>query len=270
MMLYPFDPWIVRWALKVDGVPFKTSSGSHLLPVLRGNQAAMLKIAGNEEERRGGELMEWYGGVGAADVLDREGVALLMERAMGQRSLSHMARNGSDDEATRILCRTAALIHQTRPIAPPESLIPLDVWFRALETASAAYGGTFAKSEAKARSLLDAPGEAVVLHGDFHHDNVMDGGTRGWLAIDPKGLIGEREFEFANLFRNPDAATALASGQMRRRAEIVAQEASLDARRLLRWVVAYAGLGSAWCIEDGQDPATGLAIAEQAVAELAG
>jgi streptomycin 6-kinase len=63
-------------------------------------------------------------------------------------------------------------------------------------------GGTFAKSEAEARSLLDAPGEAVVLHGDFHHDNVMDGGPRGWLAIDPKGLIGEREFEFANLFRN--------------------------------------------------------------------
>jgi streptomycin 6-kinase len=77
--------------------------------VLQGNQPAMLKIAGNEEERRGGELMEWYGGVGAADVLDREGVALLMERAMGQRSLSHMARNGSDDEATRILCRTTAL-----------------------------------------------------------------------------------------------------------------------------------------------------------------
>jgi Aminoglycoside/hydroxyurea antibiotic resistance kinase len=117
-MLNPFDPWIVRWTLKVDGVPFITSSGSHLLPVLQGNQPAMLKIAGNEEERQGGELMEWYGGVGAADVLDREGIALLMERAMGQRSLSHMARNGSDDEATRILCRTAALIHQARPNAP--------------------------------------------------------------------------------------------------------------------------------------------------------
>jgi streptomycin 6-kinase len=269
-MSNPFDPWIARWALKVDGAPFITSAGSHLLPVLRGHQPAMLKIAGHEEERRGGDLMEWYEGVGAAAVLDRDGVALLMERAVGQRSLSHMARNGLDDEATRILCRTAALIHQARRTAPPKSLVPLDVWFRALETASATYGGTFAKSEAEARSLLDAPGKAVVLHGDFHHDNVLDGGPRGWLAIDPKGLIGEREFEFANLFRNPDASTALASGQMRRRADIVAQEASIDPRRLLRWVVAYAGLGSAWCIEDGQDPAAGLAIAEQAVAELAG
>jgi streptomycin 6-kinase len=59
----------------------------------------MLKIAGHEEERRGGELIEWYGGVGAAAVLDREGAALLVERAMGQRSLSHMARNGSDHGA---------------------------------------------------------------------------------------------------------------------------------------------------------------------------
>jgi aminoglycoside/hydroxyurea antibiotic resistance kinase len=42
-----------------------------------------------------------------------------------------------------------------------------------------------------------------VLHGDLHHGNVLDFGLRGWLAIDPKGLLGERGFDFANIFTNP-------------------------------------------------------------------
>jgi streptomycin 6-kinase len=109
-----------------------------------------------------------------------------------------------------------------------------------------------------------------VLHGDLHHENVLDGGVRGWLAIDPKGLIGERGFEYANLFRNPDADLALAPGRLARLASIVAETAALERARLLAWVYAYAVLGAAWSLEDGSedDAAVGLQIAEIARAEL--
>jgi streptomycin 6-kinase len=183
---------------------------------------------------------------------------------MGKRSLSDMARCGQDDDATRILCHTAIALHVPRGQAAPTGLIPLAAWFRALEIAASRHGGTFATCAGVARSLLADQREPVVLHGDVHHGNVLDGGARGWLVIDPKGLVGERGFEYANLFRNPDATAALASGQMQRRARIVAQEADLDGRRLLDWVVAYAGLGAAWSLEDGDDPGPGLAIAEHA------
>jgi streptomycin 6-kinase len=265
-----FDPWLARWNLTPDGAEFTTRFGSRLLPVLWQGEPAILKLAGNEEERRGGELMEWYGGVGAARVLAREGDAILLERLMGERSLSHMARSGRDDDATRILCRTAMALHAPRKEIAPANLVPLKTWFRALETAAARHGGTFAKCANVARTLLADQREPVVLHGDFHHDNVLDGGARGWLAIDPKGLIGERAFEYANLFRNPDLATALAPGRMQRRLEIVTREAGLDRRRLLEWVLAYAGLGAAWSLEDGGDPGAGLEIAERAEAELKG
>jgi streptomycin 6-kinase len=43
-----------------------------------------------------------------------------------------------------------------------------------------------------------------ALHGDLHHENVLDFGERRWLAIDPHGLHGERFFDFANIFTNPD------------------------------------------------------------------
>jgi streptomycin 6-kinase len=107
MSSQPFKHWLVRWQLTPDGAEFTTRFGSRLIPVLWRGERAILKLAGNEEERRGAKLMEWYGGTGAARVLAREGDALLLERLTGERSLSDMARCGQDDDATRILCRTA-------------------------------------------------------------------------------------------------------------------------------------------------------------------
>jgi streptomycin 6-kinase len=266
MSLQPFKHWLRRWQLTPDGEAFTTRIGSRLLPVVWCGEPAILKLSGTEEERRSGTLMEWYGGIGAARVLAKEGDALLLERLIGERSLSGMARCGQDDEATRILCRTATALHAPRQQPAPTGLVALETWFRALETAAAHHGGTFITCASTARSLLEDQQEPVVLHGDLHHDNVLDGGPRGWLVIDPKGLVGERGFEYANLFRNPDVATALVPDRLRRRAQIVALEAGLDCRRLLEWVVAYAGLGAAWSLEDGDDPRPGLAIAEQAAA----
>lgn len=265
----PFEPWLARWSLTTDGAPLTTRFGNHLLPVRYDGAPAMLKIAVHEEERRGGELMEWWGGDGAARVLARDGDALLMERLTGARSLSAMARSGDDDEATRILCQTAQALHRPRREPAPRSLIPLGDWFRALEPAASQHGGTFQRSAAVAKSLLGTAGDPVVLHGDFHHDNVLDGGARGWLVIDPKGLMGEAGFEYANLFRNPDIDIALATGQLRRRARIVVNETGLEMKRLLQWVLAYAGLGAAWSLSSGDDPGPGLRIAEAAAWELA-
>jgi streptomycin 6-kinase len=230
----------------------------------------MLKIAGGEEERQGAALMAWYAGEGAARVLAHDDWVLLLERATGERSLEAMARGGQDDEATTILCQVAAGLHAPRAQAPPASLVPLPTWFRQLEPAAAAHGGAFVKSAVAARELLGSSRDVVVLHGDYHHGNVLDAGQRGWLAIDPKGLIGERGFEYANLFRNPDADSALSPVRMRRRAAIVAGQAGLDPTRLLKWVLAYAGLGAAWSLDSGhdEDAKVGLAIADIAAAEL--
>ncbi len=102
-----------------------------------------------------------------------------------------------------------------------------------------------------------------MLHGDIHHDNILDFGARGWLAIDPKGLTGERGFDFANLFCNPDMAnpeTAIAGKPevFARRLEIICSRADIDRSRLLKWIIAYTGLSSAWLIADGISPKHGL------------
>jgi streptomycin 6-kinase len=120
-----------------------------------------------------------------------------------------------------------------------------------------------------AQALLADPRDVAVLHGDIHHGNVLDGGERGWLAIDPKGLLGERTFDYVNILRNPDAETALAPGRFDRQVALLAGTASLDRRRLLQWTLAFAGLSAAWQLADGTAAALDLAVAALASARSA-
>ncbi len=229
----------------------------------------MLKVAFNQEEREGAGVMAWWNGDGAARVLAQDGEALLLERAQGPHSLAVMSSTGRDDEACAILCATVRRLHGVRGSPPPDTLVPLPVWFRQLEPAAARYGGVLVASARAAREVLAASHAECVLHGDIHHDNVLDFGDRGWLAIDPKGLHGDRTFDYLNLFCNPWPA-ARTPGMLRRRITTVAGAAELDARRLLTWVLAYAGLSAAWTLDDGGDPTNALEIAVIAEAELAG
>jgi streptomycin 6-kinase len=275
-----FEKYLERWQLAPDGDPLITR-GSRLLPVKAAGVSAMLKIALDAEERFGGALMSWWDGQGAARVFAHEENALLMERAEGPCSLLDMASTGRDDEASRIICDVAARLHAPR-LHPPPALVPLAQWFRSLPLAATKYGGDreygrergdiFSACAAVAARLLQSPQDVVVLHGDIHHGNVLDFGARGWLAIDPKHVFGERGFDYANLFCNPELATVSAPGRMMRQLKVVAEVAALEQERLLQWIVAYAGLSAAWFLEDG-DAASALgdlAVAELALAELGG
>ena len=262
-----FDDYLLRWGLATEGEPIVTA-GSKLLPVRYRDVPAMLKIASAPEEERGASLMSWWQGRGAARVFAYEGRALLLERATGEKRLAHMARQGQDDAASRIICEVAATLHESRSAEVPSTLVPLARWFEELDAASVQRGGLFVHAAATARQLLAEPREIVVLHGDLHHGNVLDAGTRGWLAIDPKGLWGERGFDFANIFCNPDAEIATAARRLARQIAVVAEAANLERARLVKWVFAYAGLSAAWSLDDGTDPTIALAIAELALAEM--
>lgn len=255
-----------RWQLTPDGDAFHTHS-SWLQPVHYQGAPAMLKIAMESEERRGAVLMTWWDGHGATRVLAHEGDALLLERAMGEGSLVEMARDGRDDEASCIICAVAAKLHAPKERPLPE-LVPLPKWFQELAPAASRHGGILVQAAAAARALLAEPRDMVTLHGDIHHGNILDAGPRGWLAIDPKRLVGERGFDFANIFCNPDLETATAPGRLARQASVVAEATGLERTRLLQWILAYAGLSAAWTLGDGDEPDVALAVAEIAAGEL--
>lgn len=263
-----FDRYLKQWGLTIDGEPFVSLNGN-LLPVRQGDTPAMLKVSQAPEEQAGSQLMAWWAGDGAAPVLAHAGEALLMKRAQGSASLAQIVADGRDDEATRILCAVAARLHAPRS-TPRPAQVPLEQWFDTLWSAAATYGGVLEHSAKAARALFAAPQDAAVLHGDIHHGNVLDFGPAGWLAIDPKGLYGERGFDFANILCNPDDASAQAPGRFPRRIAIISQAAGIERHRLLQWVLAWAGLSATWMIEDGAEPGGRLALARLAASALDG
>jgi streptomycin 6-kinase len=246
-----FDEYLRRWELTPDGDPITTQT-SRLLPVRRHGSAAILKIAIEAEEKRGGRLMTWWGGGGAARVLAHDNDTLLLERATGTASLVHLARTGHDDEASRIICGVVAKLHRPRTAPRPE-LVPLTEWFADLAPAAEKHGGILAESATAARDVLGTPRDVVVLHGDIHHGNILD--------------FGERAFDYANIFCNPDHATATSPGRLVRQLDVIARAASLERARLLKWILAFTGLSAAWSRNDSLRRNTDLEVAKRA-AEL--
>jgi streptomycin 6-kinase len=256
-----FDPWLKRWGLTADGNPL-SGTWAKLLPVKRGDQPAMLKAAMTREERHGLDLLAWYRGDGAVKILERGDKAILMERAVGERSLKAMARAGEDEAALTVLCAAAKRLHASRSTLPPDSLFPLAERFKPLEAAATKHGGVLARCWTEAQSLLATARETRPLHGDLWHDNVRDDRARGWLAIDPVGFVGERTYDYAVMVTNPDfPAVAADPERIRRRAAFVARTADLHLVRLMRCIMVDAALYALWSMSEGHEPKA-LAVAE--------
>lgn len=273
MDTFKLKPWLNRWNLIPDGTPFITHT-SQLYPVKTAAHGikAMLKVTDDTDEQAGNALMAWWEGNGAAQVIAHENEAILLSRATGSASLSAMSRGDKDDVACRILCITANRLHSFTKRPLPQ-LTPLHEWFNPLKPAALKYGGMLTRCAEISEELLSSPQDVVALHGDLHHGNVLDFEASGWLAIDPKGLIGERGFDFANIFTNPDLGNpvppvATVPETFKRRLSIVTKMADLDRERLLKWIIAWCGLSTAWSLSSNETISATIKVAELAMIEL--
>ncbi len=253
---------IAKWSLEPDGTPIETPS-SWVLPVRRDGQHAMLKLIKDiSDEEHAAALLAYYDGDGAVRLLNAAQDMVLTERAIGNRSLVAMATSGRDDEAAAILAETTAMLHAPRTQPVPATLWPLEEWFSSLfehEHESALLG----RCAAMARRLLAAPTDTTPLHGDLHHGNVLDGGERGWLAIDPKALLGECTYDIANQLCNPYPRSDVVhdADRFQRLAALYGERLGIESQRILDMTFAYAGLSASWDMEDG-DPGFALTNAE--------
>ena len=246
-----FTEELRAWGLTPDGAAITTATGT-LLPVLSAGRPAMLKRFTDPEEARGVGLLTWWHGEGAVRILAAADDVILMERATGP-ALSALALAGDDERACGVLCDVAARLHAGRT-SPPPPLAPLAPRFDALMR-RAESDPRLSPAAAIAAQLLEQPEDIRPLHGDLHHDNVLDFGARGFLAIDPKGLIGPRAFDFANIFCNPDLAhpdqkIARDPARFAGRLSQISRAAKLDPQRLRAWIIAWCGLSAAWYLED--------------------
>ena len=270
-----------KWGVNVDDT-FETES-SVIAFGRRGSgsfesRPVVLKVVKREgDEWRSGEILQAFDANGVARVYEQAPGAVLLERLKPGNSLVEMALGGRDEEATDIL---ASVIREmslsaTKTSASQVTRVTVSDWAKAFERYTATGNNQVPKQLVESAhhlysSLCASQREPRLLHGDLQHYNVLFDSERGWLAIDPKGVVGEVEYEIGAILRNPIERPQLFTDRVtiQRRIKRFAEKLNLDFERVLAWGFAEAVLSAIWDIEDGfsvdaMNPALQLANAIQ-------
>jgi streptomycin 6-kinase len=201
-----------------------------------------------------------FAGRGAARLLESDSGRgmLLLERLHPGRQLSSVA---DDAEATRIAAEVMLAIR--RPAPAESGFIKLSSWlmgFNRMQDRSAR--GTrpldrrlFDRAAAAARELLAEDHLPMLIHGDLHHFNILDS-DRGWLAIDPKGVVGPAAYEAGPFLFNTWVVTGVPADAPRlsaQRLAILSELLGLQRERLRDWGLVHAVLSAIWSVEAKED-----------------
>ena len=211
------------------------------------------KLAGDESHS--GEVLKAYGGDGAVRVYTSETGAVLLERLEPGEQLVNVVKRGRDDEATKILAEVIAKLanHEAPAVCPTVA-----DWGRSFDRYLQSGDKqipreTVQKGRELYLALAASQRNTMLLHGDLHHYNVLFDHERGWIVIDPKGVVGELEYELGAPVRNPVELPEVFTDPLviTRRLETLSTSLHLDYSRALRWSYAQAILSAIWGIEDG-------------------
>ncbi len=261
--------YLTNWQLNAPHLLTSTATSS-IYTLQHQGETVVLKLLneiGAADEGGGAIALDYWQGQGAVHLLQYDTQAHLLEYADGA-DLTKLVRQGNDSEATQIIAGVLNQLHSATSPLPANGLKPLHLWFRSLfhraqQERRDEQAALFRQGSVVAEKLLADPREVRVLHGDIHHENIRHKAGRGWLAFDPKGLIGERTYDAANTLCNPHDLPELVlnENRLRSQAALLAREAGLDEGRLLAYTFAYACLSASWSLEDGRDPVAALTLA---------
>ncbi len=185
------------WRIRAGVLIADTRSSRIYRAGRKDGSSAIVKILKPEGmgELPGMAFLDWRDGKGTVRLLDRLDNACLLEDAGTTTLRDHYSRYG-DEAATDIVLQVLADLHAPSPSPPPAELVPLRQHFRSLflgagRPGDPALADMLRWTAALAEELLGRQVDIRPLHGDLHHDNIVTGSQRGWLAIDPQGLIGD-------------------------------------------------------------------------------
>jgi streptomycin 6-kinase len=181
----------------------------------------------------------------------------LLERLEPGEQLVNLVTCGYDDEATKILAGVIEkLVGHTAPAECPSVAEWGKGFNRYVESGDAQISLDLVR-EARTvyEELVSSQRQTMLLHGDLQHYNVLFDYNRGWVAIDPKGVAGELEYEVGALLRNPVEQPEFFSSLdiVERRLAILTSLLPLDRARTLKWAFAQAVLSAIWDVEDGYE-----------------
>ena len=290
-----------RWGL-TDVQPASTLSYNFVAFANRGDEQVALKMGVPHDEMRSEiAALRLYKGEGACRLFDcdEEKCWMLLERLKPGVMLSTWE---DDEEATHIAAGVMQKIwrlikyvtlSEAKSLSDTDErlfgrderslrvtydkFIRLSDWFAGLKKLRSRFGGGTGPLNEKLverveRSVKDFFAEnqqPVLMHGDFHHFNILSS-ERGWLVIDPKGVIGPAGYDVGPLLINPwgDLSSDKNYRLMtKKRIDILHEQLGFERERIREWGLAHAILSAWWSIEGNEDWRYAAEFAEM-IAEL--
>ena len=210
-----------------------------------------------------------FNGEGACRLIeaDEEKGFLLLEHLNPGVMLSIME---DDEQATHIGAELMQMIWRTAP--QDNVFIRLSDWFDGLKRLREMFNGDTGplnkklveRVEQSAKDFFIENHRPVLMHGDFHHFNILSS-ERGWLVIDPKGVIGPAGYDVGPFLINPwgELSNGITKRRMtERRIDILHEHLGFERERIHEWGLAHAVLSAWWGIEDNTGWEYALAFAE--------
>ncbi|MGH2597026.1 MAG: aminoglycoside phosphotransferase family protein [Actinomycetota bacterium] len=247
----PVEECAERWALDL-GEPFAYAFASLALPAVRqdGSEAVLkIQFPDHESELEAAALARWEGdGAVRLYEYDADRRALLIERCRPGTPLKEFRADDALDVLVDLLPRL------WRSASSP---------FRALGDEAAWWADSLPEDFERAgrpfeqelfdealdamRTLSATQGEQVLVNQDLHADNVLLSRREPWLVIDPKPLVGEREFGIAAIVRGGELGHSREA--VLHRLDHLTDELHLDRDRARRWALAHT---IAWALDNGE------------------
>lgn len=235
-----------RWACVPDGDVLHGGVGV-IVPVRPPDGApAVIKVSfphpGNVHEP---DAFAAWQGQGAVLLYDRadDDFAMLLERAR----TSTLAEVEDGDEVVAVAGRLARRLAVPAPPGLPRLRDEADAWEEELRKDAAEL------THALPRRTLDAALATVrelgrsqpdtLIHGDLHARNILRADREPWLAVDPKGHVGDPAYDGGTLLKSR-VLTLLAADDLgkaiHRVLDLFAETAELDRERVHRWAQFHA------------------------------
>jgi len=245
------------WNLTI-GFPFDLSYNYVAPAICKNGTRVVVKVCLPNDELTEVEALRQFDGRGMVRLLEynKDERVMLLERLWPGTLLSTVE---DDEKATSIA--TSVMRQLWRPVPQEHPFPTVFDWGKGFACLRQHYTGgcgpfppaLLAEAETLFAELSASMTDLVLLHGDLHHENILIAERKPWLAIDPKGLVGEPAYETGALLRNQLSVVLKSSRPgrvMARRVDQLAEELGLDRTRVRGWGLAQAVLSVWWSIED--------------------
>jgi streptomycin 6-kinase len=264
-----------RWGL-TDVQPVSNLSYNFVAFAVRDNRDVVLKIGVPRDELTSEmAALRLFNGEGACQLIDadEEKGFLLLERLKPGVMLSTLE---DDEEATHVAAEVMKKIWRpldsagllanlqdhalTGTRAPAlHKFLQLSDWFDGLNRLRAMFDGSTGPLDEKLVERVERSVQGfqvenhmpVLMHGDFHHFNILSS-ERGWLVIDPKGVLGPAGYEIGPFMINPwgSVSEGVSNQLLLKRVDILREHLAWERERILEWSLAHGILSAWWGIED--------------------